>query len=443
MHIDRANKVSMTTKPADPAYPISAFGLVLMPTARTLATCSSFRAGEARDVSLFRFVGEIVDILSIFPQGHTLVMVSTILPIAHAMRIADEQRSYPVLNTEVNHLSCGFVSHVPNTLRGPTADFVLGTLQLLPTTGVFLATGLLSGKLSKSFGAVMLEGADTTPCHDQGIACTRGEGSKVDFSQIDSSLLLTRSLLGLWDFYTDVQFKTMVPDQRTRPAVFRKLDGQDDGFAPLAHRQDHPPLFLTHSLSRPFDRVEQLGTPGILYAHRWMCFTQLAGRVDVGKECTEDCLNRLAMQRKPALGGLVQLIMPRPRGMGYSCLLVAFHTEVPRLSSFNLSGFQAAKHGCRKVIQSVDTYGLHCCLSALLLLLDMRFQGSEHFSIERSIVLFGNLSHLFQQVRRKTNGESLDSFFHETIMTSNCNYCQGRVAFIPPPKRGWSSRSFL
>ena len=72
MHIDRADEITMAREPASAAGPISAFGLLFMPASGTLATCSSFGAGEARDVSLFRFVGEIVDIL--FFRTHASIL---------------------------------------------------------------------------------------------------------------------------------------------------------------------------------------------------------------------------------------------------------------------------------------------------------------------------------------------------------------------------------
>jgi hypothetical protein len=77
MHIDRTDQIPMPGKLARAADPISAFGFVFLPTARTLARCSSFGAGEARDVSLFRFVGQVVAIFAIFPQGHALIVVPT------------------------------------------------------------------------------------------------------------------------------------------------------------------------------------------------------------------------------------------------------------------------------------------------------------------------------------------------------------------------------
>jgi hypothetical protein len=109
MHIDRANQVTMAVKATDSACPISVFGLVFMPTYRTSATGSSFRAGEAQDVGGFGFVGEIVDIFPVLPAGHTLVVMPAVIPIAYPMRVADEDCPDLVLNTEVDHLSRGLM----------------------------------------------------------------------------------------------------------------------------------------------------------------------------------------------------------------------------------------------------------------------------------------------------------------------------------------------
>ncbi len=64
MHIDRTNKITVAREPTLLAVPNPTFGFVLMPTAGTLATCSSFGASEAQDAGLFCLVSEIVDILS-------------------------------------------------------------------------------------------------------------------------------------------------------------------------------------------------------------------------------------------------------------------------------------------------------------------------------------------------------------------------------------------
>jgi hypothetical protein len=75
MHIDRAHEIAVADKAAHAARPISAFGFVLVPAARTPARCASFGAGEAQDAGLLGFMGEIVDVTSVFPQRHALVVM--------------------------------------------------------------------------------------------------------------------------------------------------------------------------------------------------------------------------------------------------------------------------------------------------------------------------------------------------------------------------------
>src|SRR5947209_4005006 len=89
MHIVRANKTTMAPETAGAAAPISVLGFMTMPTSGTLATGSSFRASEARDVSLFGFVGQIVDIFPILPLAHALVVMFATILLAHPMWVAD------------------------------------------------------------------------------------------------------------------------------------------------------------------------------------------------------------------------------------------------------------------------------------------------------------------------------------------------------------------
>src|SRR6266487_4491212 len=163
MHIDRADQIAVTGEAAGAADPVSAPGLLLMPTAGTLSTCSSFRASRTRDVSLFGFVGEILDVFAILPQCHALVVVSTLVLLANAMRIANEDRPDLVVNTKVNHVPGGFMACITNTPVRTFADRMLGALQFFPAARVLLAPGLLFGQLPHLPVALPLERADPAP----------------------------------------------------------------------------------------------------------------------------------------------------------------------------------------------------------------------------------------------------------------------------------------
>src|SRR5947209_16729006 len=112
VHIDRANQVTVTAKPAGTARPISVLGLVFMPTCRTPARCASFGAGEAHNMGLCGFVGQVGDILPVLPQRHPLVVMPAALPVAHTVRVADEEAPHVLLDTEVDHCSGRFVAGI-------------------------------------------------------------------------------------------------------------------------------------------------------------------------------------------------------------------------------------------------------------------------------------------------------------------------------------------
>ena len=56
-------------------------------------------------MGLFAFVGQIVNIFPVLPQAHALIVVGTIIVIAHTMRIANKERTYLMLDTEVDYLA--------------------------------------------------------------------------------------------------------------------------------------------------------------------------------------------------------------------------------------------------------------------------------------------------------------------------------------------------
>lgn len=173
MHVHRTYQVSVSLEPTDFAGPLPVFRLLFMPAARTLTRCASFRASEARDVGLFGFVAEIVNILAIFPQRHPLMVVSAVVVVTHTMRIPNEERTDVLLHTEVDHFAGGFVLHITYALFSASALFVVSTLQLLPPARILLAAGLLFRNLPHMPVALSFEGTDTTPSYDDGLTCIR------------------------------------------------------------------------------------------------------------------------------------------------------------------------------------------------------------------------------------------------------------------------------
>ena len=74
------------------------------------------------------------------------------------------------------------------------------------------------------------------------------------------------------------------------------------------------------------------------------------------------------------------------------------------------------------------------CLCVFLLFLDMFFYCRQDLSIERAIVLFGYLSYLFQQMRRKPDGESLSIILHVAIVTVIWLHINGVRYPVPQPQ---------
>ncbi len=286
----------MSLEAASAACPRSAPGLVSMPTPRTPARCSSFQAGEARNVSRCGFVGQIVDITTIFPQAHALVVMSSIVMMANAMRIADEERTHPLLDAKVDHLAGGFVPQVSDTPFRPATLLVLCPLQLLPAARILLAASLFAGDLAQVFAALPFERPDATSGHDHRLARVGGDRRQVDLTEIGCCLCVARCLFRLWDLDTDVELKTIVPDQATRPALFWQVNRQDQGGTPAPHWQHHISQLFGDGLGGPFDGREAFGAPGILHAHLWMFCPQLARGLNGGKERGNHHLNRLTVQ---------------------------------------------------------------------------------------------------------------------------------------------------
>ncbi len=330
-----------------------------MPTARTLARGPSFGASEARDVSLFGFVGEIVNILAIFPQRHPLIVVSPVIMVANAMRIANEESANLLSLAEVNDFACGFVPQVTDAPFGTPALLVLSTLQLLPPARILLAAALLFGNLTKVSVTLTLEGADTAPSDNHGVSGIRRGRCQMDFSQIDRRMNCSWSLFLLGSLDPHMQFKAMIPDQRTRFTVFRQSQGQDQGSTTPAHRQNDSCPLTCHSLRRPADRIEAFLPPGIFHPHLGVFLTQDARRLDVGKEGMNNHLHRLTVQCKASFRGLLQLITSRPFLMRKASRFVRFHTAVPHLRRFHVKSLQAFELCIRQMMQLVDFYSLH------------------------------------------------------------------------------------
>jgi hypothetical protein len=304
-------------------------------------------------------VSQIVDIFAEFPQCHALIVMPALILTAHTMGIPNEKRPDLMFDTEVDHLSARFMPLVTNTPLGTLAHFVLGSLESLPATRILLASGLLFCQLSQLLAALMFEGTDPSSGHNKRLAGRGRHGRQMDFTKIDGGLHFPWGRVRLGDFDADMQLEATIPDQGTRTAVGREINGEHQRFATFAHRKHHPSFFSTYRLSGPVDGIEALGTPGILHTHLWVRFAKFTSHGDVGEKRVNDHLHGLAMQSKGAFGGLLQLIAPGPFFMHLAGRLVGFHANIPHPRCFHLGLFEATKETWPKVIELIDANGLH------------------------------------------------------------------------------------
>ena len=423
MHIGTADNITVACEATFATCPISSLGLMFMPTCRTLATCASFGASEAHDVSLFGFMREVVDILAILPQGHPLVMVATRIAVTDAVGIANEERANLVFLAEVDHKAGGFVAQVTDTTFCSCLDLVLGSLQLSPSFGMRLASGLLLCDLAQLLASLSFERSDATTCYNHGLAGVCADGGQMDLTQVDRCMSRSWRLLGFLRLNTHMQLKAVVPNKTASPTVFRQVKRQNKRVAPLSHRQNNPSVFATYSLSRPFDRIEAFFSPGILHLHLGMRLAEFACGLNVGKEGMDDHLHRLAMQSKLAFRCLLQFIAPRPFGMVHSCLLVDLDTAVPNFRCFHLS----CGHSSEQFLGGFQPVHTHC-IHAMILpwkQMDCQCVKPDDVMTRSGIIWFGYPNTLEKSLRLSPNVK-------ERSRKAN------RARFHPNPRhRGW------
>lgn len=211
MHGDGPNQISMSLETARFAGPLPIARLVLLSTRRTPAADSSLGAGEARQVSPFPFVRQILKIFAIFPQSQTLVLVPPVVVIAYPVRIANTKRSNLFLHTQAHDFSCRCVTHIPNALRSTTTWLVLGIRQFIPTFRVFGAMALLFCPFAALLMTWSFDGTNTAPGNNQRFPGLCRHCRKMDFSQVSRRMSSAGSLFSLRGFSPRLPFKAVLP----------------------------------------------------------------------------------------------------------------------------------------------------------------------------------------------------------------------------------------
>ena len=222
------------------------------------------------------------------------VVVPPAIAIAHAVRIADEEGAYSVLDTEVDDLPRGFMAQITDTPLGHSGRPCSSLAAASSSVENVSCSGLLFGELPELLAALTLEGADAAPGDDQRLARVGGDGGEVDFPQVNGRLDRPGSLFRLRDFEADVQLKATVPDQGAGSGVLRQGERQDERRTPSAHRQDDAPM-----LTRPPGRASERGRSAYR-ARGTSCASRdvpgaVCGGLDGAEEGAEDGLHRLAV----------------------------------------------------------------------------------------------------------------------------------------------------
>jgi hypothetical protein len=168
----------------------------------------------------------------------------------------------------------------------------------------------------------------------------------MNLAEVDRRLDRAGSFFRLRDFHAGMQFKAVVPDEGAGPSMLGKHKRHDQGWVPFAHGQDHAPTLHAHRLSRPVDGVKPFLAPGILHPHFGMLFAHTPCSLDVGEEGVNHHLYGLTVQPVAAFGGPLQVVAPRPRGMGQARYFVRLHKTLARgPPRFSRGGIASASMG--------------------------------------------------------------------------------------------------
>ena len=146
------------------------------------------------------------------PYSHKAIVIPAGAPVAHAVRVADEERSHVLFDAKVDDLPRGFVPQVADAPLGPTTDRVLRPLELLPAPGVLLAKALLLGDLPELPASLPLETANAAPGDNERRASVGSHSGQVDFPQVNGRQRRAGGLTRLWHIHADMQLEASVPD---------------------------------------------------------------------------------------------------------------------------------------------------------------------------------------------------------------------------------------
>jgi hypothetical protein len=155
--IDSTNHVSMTNKPAFGAFPIAVFRFMAVTTFETSTTRTPFVTISGFDACDLALIGEVVDIGSVFPSSHALVVFTTRIFPSNAIWIPNVDLGNTLSFEKAHNTGSGFMAQISNSLFSSQTEFVFDSLQFFPARRTFLAARLFFGNLTQLFVTLPLE----------------------------------------------------------------------------------------------------------------------------------------------------------------------------------------------------------------------------------------------------------------------------------------------
>ncbi len=351
----------MTAKAAPGADPVPALGFVTMAASRTPGARSPLRPGEARDAGLCAFMPQVIDVLAVFPLRHALVVFAPGTALAHAVGIAHEEARHVVCFAKLDNLPRALVAQVADAPLEARGQDVAALAQALPSPRAFLAARQEPGELGVHLVLAPLFAADAPARDDETVAVVGGDGTLVNFAQIDRGVNRALDRGGLGPFKAKVRLVVRpVPDDFAGRRFIQPIGFlEDDRGAAPPHGQDDAIPLNCHGLFRPHQGIERfvpVGIADVLVA----VFAPFPRRFDVAKKRAAHALNGLRMQRKPPFGEEMQIERPRPFPPFGHAPMQFIPTSHPHLGRLLLSCPDAGGHIAGHPGQVNDANGLEC-----------------------------------------------------------------------------------
>ncbi len=301
MHIEATHKVAMTGESAFPAMPVAAFRFMPMTANGTRARCASFRSSDYRDATQFQLVAQIGYVLAIFPFGHAVIVLRTIVLVPNSIGIADVGLADSVSFAELSNPASSFMPQVFYLAAGLRRDAAFRAHEFLVAARPACAFGKTALDLGYGLLPIPLDGSDPSARNDKTVSRIGGNSRQVDLAQVnrgmniagDGGICLKRLL--------DMQFKTIVPNERHCSGLLN-LKVEDKRLSPFPHREYQLAVFYLDRLSGPQHRIEGLGAPRVLDPLVAL-FTVLSSSVYIGDKRLANHLGGLAMDLCLAFGG--------------------------------------------------------------------------------------------------------------------------------------------